>query len=669
MPFFDQTIDPTDPNALAALRVQQAIAQSAMPTPYRTPLFSAFGNIAGARADAAEEAMKNQAARTQQMGGNLGLLQSLQQYNLLAPYMGGQPMTMDQLAHMRFGQPGNGQPPNANQGPVSSANAPFGMPSIDGPTTVPAAGQQSPQTQGGGAGGQSPMAQAMIMRMLGFQPTDYQRAKFAADMLPAGPQRDEAEMAAAKAAGIDVSSNVRSGGVQTIFDPNTRQYKVVFKNPTVPEGFTLDGDGNVVPLKRGDQQQVQSQPGSVAATNVSNFNLGNLKKPGSNTEFQSFGNLGEGIGAVANQIQKYGSRGLNTVGKIVSTYAPPSDHNDTQAYIADVAKHLGVDPDQPLNMSNPLTISALTNAMIQHEQGGGSLVTSPAAHIVASPMDTASPAHTPVQYGAPDIPLQLGDFENQAAANGLQFHGLPDAFDLAIGGPAKKTGIDEMVKSDADRLEKYSVEQAEGQKVYTNLQQLYQIMNRGLNSGHLAETASEMASAAQQMGLGNLIPKGFDPNNADAFNKLSTDLVFAQLKQIPGQPRVTEIEGLKKANPNLALTPQANNEIMNNILAEQRWKDARANLANQFFQKYGQLGSFDSAFNRMYPERDVYNAIAGLAAKQGWKLPGDKSTPSGSGSRGLPPEATKALKMGHITTFKNGQKWTLNQAGEPERVP
>ena len=65
MGFFDQAADPYDPDALAALRIQQAIAQSSMPTPYRTPLFSGFGAIAGAKADAAEEAMKNQASLAQ----------------------------------------------------------------------------------------------------------------------------------------------------------------------------------------------------------------------------------------------------------------------------------------------------------------------------------------------------------------------------------------------------------------------------------------------------------------------------------------------------------------------------------------------------------------------------------------------------------------------------
>ena len=179
----------------------------------------------------------------------------------------------------------------------------------------------------------------------------------------------------------------------------------------------------------------------------------------------------------------------------------------------------------------------------------------------------------------------------------------------------------------------------------------------------MAPAATDLANLARQMGLGNLVPKGFDPNDANAFNKLATDLVFTSLKQLPGQPRVSEIEGLQRANPNISMTPEANVEILNNALAYQRWMDARANLAGQFIHQYpGQLTQFDSAFNKAYPEIDVYNAVANAAQKMGYKMPG--STPAVQ----LPAAALGQLKVGIVSHFRNGQSWTLGANGVPQQV-
>ena len=47
-------------------------------------------------------------------------------------------------------------------------------------------------------------------------------------------------------------------------------------------------------------------------------------------------------------------------------------------------------------------------------------------------------------------------------------------------------------------------------------------------------------------------------------------------------------------------------------------------------------------------------------------FPGTTPTPQGGGSS-LPPAARAKLKEGHVTTFGNGQKWTLKN-GQPEQV-
>jgi len=65
----------------------------------------------------------------------------------------------------------------------------------------------------------------------------------------------------------------------------------------------------------------------------------------------------------------YAGRGINSVEKIISTWAPALDNNDTAGYIQAVSQQLGVNPKVALNMSDPQTMSALMNSIIHHENG------------------------------------------------------------------------------------------------------------------------------------------------------------------------------------------------------------------------------------------------------------------------------------------------------------
>ena len=58
-------------------------------------------------------------------------------------------------------------------------------------------------------------------------------------------------------------------------------------------------------------------------------------------------------------------RGLDTVRKILEVYAPPSE-NDTEAYIKNVSKRVGVDADEPISKDN---LKKLVEAMILQEGG------------------------------------------------------------------------------------------------------------------------------------------------------------------------------------------------------------------------------------------------------------------------------------------------------------
>lgn len=111
--------------------------------------------------------------------------------------------------------------------------------------------------------------------------------------------------------------------------------------------------------------------GSVAATNLAHNNLGNLRTP-DGKGWQTFQTQQEGIDAVGAQIKRdINVHGLKTITALISDktwgYAPASDHNDTQSYIASVANQTKIDPNAPITSAD---IPKIRDAMIRVEQGG-----------------------------------------------------------------------------------------------------------------------------------------------------------------------------------------------------------------------------------------------------------------------------------------------------------
>lgn len=59
----------------------------------------------------------------------------------------------------------------------------------------------------------------------------------------------------------------------------------------------------------------------------------------------------------------------NTIGKIVGRWAPRNDGNDTQAYIAYVAKTTGIAYDKPLRFDDKEAMVGIVQSMAQMESG------------------------------------------------------------------------------------------------------------------------------------------------------------------------------------------------------------------------------------------------------------------------------------------------------------
>ena len=119
------------------------------------------------------------------------------------------------------------------------------------------------------------------------------------------------------------------------------------------------------------------QIGQAAKRGERNNNPGNLnfagqagaelERPGG--RFARFDTAFDGLRALSRQLMLYAGRGINSVEKIISTWAPASDNNNTAAYIQAVSQRLGVDPRVALNMKDPQTMSALMSSIIHHENG------------------------------------------------------------------------------------------------------------------------------------------------------------------------------------------------------------------------------------------------------------------------------------------------------------
>lgn len=114
---------------------------------------------------------------------------------------------------------------------------------------------------------------------------------------------------------------------------------------------------------------------------IRNNNPGNLRPgdnwqgiAGTNNNFIVFSDMKWGTRALGTDLTNKFYRGLNTITKIINTYAPPSENN-TIAYINAVSKSTGFGANAPLDWSKA-NLAKLMRAVIMHENGtDGSLVT------------------------------------------------------------------------------------------------------------------------------------------------------------------------------------------------------------------------------------------------------------------------------------------------------
>ena len=91
---------------------------------------------------------------------------------------------------------------------------------------------------------------------------------------------------------------------------------------------------------------------------------------GTDGRFATFATPEQGINALSDLLGVYQRRhGLTTVRQMINRWAPPGE-NDTGSYARRVAREMGVNPDDPVDLeANPEQRAAMVQAIIRHENG------------------------------------------------------------------------------------------------------------------------------------------------------------------------------------------------------------------------------------------------------------------------------------------------------------
>jgi len=119
-------------------------------------------------------------------------------------------------------------------------------------------------------------------------------------------------------------------------------------------------------LNPSSRAAVNNNPGNLEASSWAQKQPGYV---GTDGRFAKFESPEHGETAMHNLLTDYQKRGFNTPSSIIGRWAPPSDNNDTASYVAQVAKKLGVGPNDPIDVSDPNVRSILGKAIATVEAG------------------------------------------------------------------------------------------------------------------------------------------------------------------------------------------------------------------------------------------------------------------------------------------------------------
>lgn len=198
--------------------------------------------------------------------------------------------------------------------------------------------------------------------------------------------------------------------------------------------------------------------------------------------------------------------GINTLSGLISKYAPPSDNNDTAAYIRTVAQKTGLDPNAPIDLQDPAIQAKVLPVMFNVESGG-----TPARFQAPQPQAMAQPSpQQPVAAPEPVSPAAGASALQAAPVAGSFAHAPIDPQEIAFArrllqsqDPAEQEQGYAMVQDLQKRAMtpvKYEVGTVNGVPVWNNPYQPGQTQTGAIPQGAMNQTvqAQELGIAAPQ---------------------------------------------------------------------------------------------------------------------------------------------------------------------------
>jgi len=358
----------------------------------------------------------------------------------------------------------------------------------------------------------------------------------------------------------------RGGTKADFFRDNNINPFAAFTDGTVPAPGSTPVVPQVAPTPQGASGGGAGSNPGAGNWEIEHNNFAGMRNPkvpaagGPQTNpagWQSFDTPEAGVQAISNQLDRYASGAttgtpLNTIRGIVSTWAPASDGNPTSLLISRASQIVGVGPDQPLDLGNPLVKSKLVEAMIRNEQGGALPPTAAAA-----------------------IPKVFGS-SGSAVSQGAAATGATEAVPASVA----KTSSDQfnVARANATQFEART----------SGLSQALGLLrqNEGLNTGPGNQDLQNLQSIAHAWGID--LPQAMKDNNT-AFSEINKDLERYYMT-LPGAQRSDLAQAEQKmANPS-AQTQQR--EALDDLITRTIGLERMNNAAYlNFEQKHGRQAS------------------------------------------------------------------------------
>jgi len=247
-------------------------------------------------------------------------------------------------------------------------------------------------------------------------------------------QADAAEVSMNKDRQGRLAEAINSGKLDSLANGSPEEQMMALKQKMELDQIGAKGQAetakkaaeNQITFGSPNNQMVYGQ-NTTEPLSVRNNNPGNLKDMQTG-EFRKFQDPASGLAAMQSDLQakisgnsnamksKLGNGYSPSVANIISVYAPSSE-NDTSAYIAQVSKAMGVDPNAPLN---PTDAQKLASAMIQQE--GGQKATDYFGQQMPKPEDympTPANASAPQTSAQPELAYLNGKPLTENLKNGM----------------------------------------------------------------------------------------------------------------------------------------------------------------------------------------------------------------------------------------------------------